>query len=244
MLPYFTGKYTAYCEGDDYWIDKKKLQKQVDYLENNRDCIACYHNILPVDKNGNYDEKLRGMYELLQEGDYSKREIRNGSLKTQTASLVKRNYNPWLTDDDKTTYINTKCNGDEKQLIVCGAYGRIHYLSDVMAAHRRVVDEGESWTAKNNKKTDVERFIHGMKRYRQLCLLYDHFHKKKAYPYNHIIEEKTIFYLQAKRMNKVISHEERKKMKEEIYIPQYAYIVFVPYAILRCIRGIIRKIVH
>lgn len=38
------GKYIAICEGDDFWIDPYKLQKQVDFLENNPEFGMCYTN--------------------------------------------------------------------------------------------------------------------------------------------------------------------------------------------------------
>ena len=44
------GKYIALCDGDDYWIDPLKLQKQVDFLENNEEYCGCFHKTLTINE--------------------------------------------------------------------------------------------------------------------------------------------------------------------------------------------------
>lgn len=38
------GEYIASCEGDDFWTDKLKLKKQIDFLRKNQNCSLCFHN--------------------------------------------------------------------------------------------------------------------------------------------------------------------------------------------------------
>ena len=44
VLTHCTGEYIAMCEGDDYWTDPLKLQRQVDFLDKNPDFTLCFHN--------------------------------------------------------------------------------------------------------------------------------------------------------------------------------------------------------
>lgn len=52
MYPQARGKYFAYCEGDDYWSDKYKLQKQFDILENHPECSICVHKVQCINEDG------------------------------------------------------------------------------------------------------------------------------------------------------------------------------------------------
>lgn len=62
------GNFIALCEGDDYWTDPKKLQKQVDYLKNNTQCVITYGAVQAFDENKiAYDYTGGAQFDLTQE---------------------------------------------------------------------------------------------------------------------------------------------------------------------------------
>lgn len=61
-------QYIAYCEGDDYWIDENKLQRQVEFLDSHPDYMMHFHNALVRYQNHNQPDHLISTFDS---GDFN-----------------------------------------------------------------------------------------------------------------------------------------------------------------------------
>jgi len=77
--PLLKGKYIAICEGDDYWTDSDKLQKQVDFLEANPEYILSFHRVGSVDEN---DQFINGQEASTKVIKYNRKDIFHISIPT------------------------------------------------------------------------------------------------------------------------------------------------------------------
>ena len=88
-FPRAQGKYIALCEGDDYWTDPLKLQKQVDFLEENEECSFCFTKARKVFEG--IDKASKIYPEELKKTIYTATEYLDFTT-TATCSLVFKNF--------------------------------------------------------------------------------------------------------------------------------------------------------
>ena len=130
------GKYYASCEGDDYWTDPLKLQKQVDYLENHPECMLCFTNaIMRWDDGSGKPERL--FAPGLEDRDYLGPEMTEEWI-TPTASFV---YRRSLIESDfyqrVVSHPKLKIASDIPMVLTCAHLGTVHALTDVTCVYRR-----------------------------------------------------------------------------------------------------------
>ena len=135
------GKYVALCEGDDYWTDPLKLQKQVDFLEANEAYSFCFHDALEIFQSSGEQKNRIGTKKIDAVVDLKSVLIENNF---PTASLVFR-----TSVYPATSNILSATSKGDYALVVCLAEkGLGKYFPEVMCAYR--MHDGGVWSSKSS----------------------------------------------------------------------------------------------
>ena len=143
------GKYIAVCEGDDYWIDEKKLQKQTDFLEKNEDFTLTFHNVF-----------IRNGETLSTDLDYEKRlsskdvytidDLSKGNF-IHTPSVVFRNMEIEFPEWYFSSFL-----GDYPLWSWLSKKGKIKYFPEKMAVYRENVGV---WSGKSQEEREFKTML-------------------------------------------------------------------------------------
>lgn len=145
MLPNFIkslnvakGKYIAVCDGDDYWIDEYKLQKQVSFLEKNHEFSACYANSFVINQETGeknvaklhvWDEANSD--ELLFHDDFRKDNVplSPGHISAFVfRNVMQNNYPIWFYEVDGVT--------DFPLYMMLSKFGKAKFINEQMSVYR------------------------------------------------------------------------------------------------------------
>jgi glycosyltransferase involved in cell wall biosynthesis len=172
------GKYIAICEGDDYWTDPLKLQKQVDFLENNSDYVLVGHNASIINENGDIinTSKLKSA----NMRDASSFELQKGFWVLTLTACFRNVFK------DAAPKILDLVSYDSILFSYLGAFGKYKYMSEIENSMYRIhsgglysnIDNKQKNILRDNMVNNLSEFYYQNKN-KKLGLYYSNIWKKK-----------------------------------------------------------------
>ncbi len=132
------GKYIAFCEGDDYWIDEFKLQRQVDFLETHTDYVLTHTGVLFINNQGqstdNFISFLNSKFRIIKSGLITKFLAKKNYIITVTVLILREAL--LLAEKRIEENLNQVANIDYTLFMELSILGKINYENKRTAAYR------------------------------------------------------------------------------------------------------------
>lgn len=149
------GKYIGLCEGDDYWTDPSKLQKQVDFLEANPDFSICFHKVKILEDNQLKDDYITQVPSTTS----TILELARGNY-IHTLSCVFRNnisniFGPHFASSPLGDYYLHMMNA---------RHGKIYYINEILGVYR--VHNTSIWS----RQSEIYRYYKTLESIRYILL--------------------------------------------------------------------------
>lgn len=221
------GKYISICDGDDYWTDPLKLQKQVDFLEANEGYVACFHKANVLDQLGQYKNQREYIVSRSNQTYTTSKLIERHVI--PTASLVFRNqidnFSHLLIENKKILQLDVFFE------LLLSTRGNFYFFDEYMSIYR-IHDKGIS-RSKRNMKNGLNSYLNLLEEFDKLTdgRYAQHINLKKQSLLREHINQNNTFqnrcntWLIHRKMKKEISLKEERELIYTYLIPRlYKYL--------------------
>lgn len=233
LFPMIQGKYVALCDGDDYWIDPLKIQKQVDFLETHLDYSICFHPVTVHWEDQRENDVIIPNESILgKKNDFD------------LSNLVKQNFIPsnsvvYRWQKDVVTFFPRGVQpGDWCLHLFHAKYGKIKMLSDVMSVYRR--NKGGIWTEYYQTKRWFKNF--GIPVLRGLVWMEKSFEKDYFFEKEKLFIILTMIYKNKNEKKKeVLSLYRAKNNKRNVFFKFFFYKFIRLFCFTKKMRNFVNK---
>lgn len=179
------GKYVAFCEGDDYWINPKKLQTQILEMEKYPNCNISFHPALQRCSQGK--EKIIAKHNGHTKVFSAREVILGGAGFCPTASLI---INKTIFQSIPSWFLEAPV-GDYFLQILASLNGGALYLNEVMSVYR--IGSAGSWSSRIEKDENYAQnyFLKILKSIEDISRHTNHIYQKEF----NLIKQKICFYM-------------------------------------------------